>query len=221
MHIYENDGILLPSVTTVIHTIYTHPNIIRWSNWLGFKHKKYDEVLNGYARFGTEMHSCLQKFMKPDSILDEIGVSGFNIIKLNKILQTFETFCLINNVSPDNTIAVEMEMKSNTLGYAGTIDWLGSYKNELVLWDYKSSKNVNKMMFIQLGGYYGLLKENGYDINSASILIISETRVKEYKLSREELIFYYGIFIKCLDLFYAFIDAGIIPGLSELLNQNN
>ena len=221
MHIYEKDGILLPSVTTVIHTVYTSPSIINWSNWLGFKHKKYEAVLNEYATFGTDMHTCLQKFMCPSSISDSINVKGFNILRINKILSTFENFCNINNVSPTDTIQVELEMKSTMMKYAGTADWLGTYKNELILWDYKSSKNVNKTMYIQLGGYYGLLKENGYDIDSAYILLVSENGVKEYKLSKDELILYHSIFLKCLDLFYAFIDIGMIPSLSDMLNQNN
>ena len=65
MHIYEcNDGTKVPSVTTVLQ-ILGNKELLKWANYLGFKHIDYDAEMNRTANIGNKIHTCLQHIVDP------------------------------------------------------------------------------------------------------------------------------------------------------------
>lgn len=195
MHIYtDTDGNKYPSVTTIIHQILVNPiPLLKWSNIMGFKHKKYEDVMDASADFGTLMHSVMESYMTNKEIpsINDLIV----LRKVNVILDQFDKFRTGVNLKPGDTMFVEESIISKSLGYAGTIDWLGTYKNELAIIDYKTSKTARLGFFIQLSAYDKLLQtEKNIKVNKATILTLREDGVRNYDVTREELDYYYEIF---------------------------
>lgn len=194
MHIYEKDGIYLPSVTTILHSIIIDGDrLLNWSNSLGFRHIKYSEELERSANFGTAVHAALEQIMTngPDN---KISLNGFEIIKFKKVINNFMEFINQNSMTPEDTLHAELTLSSIELGYAGTCDWVGYIHGKLTLLDYKTSKKPNESMFMQLSAYMHLLRENGINIEQAGILTVGEKDVKLYMKTLSELDEYYITF---------------------------
>lgn len=194
MHIYEKDGVYLPSVTTILHSIIIDGDrLLNWSNSLGFRHIKYSEELERSANFGTAVHAALEQIMTngPDN---KISLNGFEIIKFKKVINNFMEFINQNSMTPEDTIHAELTLSSIELGYAGTCDWVGYIHGKLTLIDYKTSKKPNESMFMQLSAYMHLLRENGINIEQAGILTVGEKDVKLYMKTLSELDEYYITF---------------------------
>lgn len=194
MHIYEKDGVYLPSVTTILHSIIIDGDrLLNWSNSLGFRHIKYSEELERSANFGTAIHAALEQIMTngPDN---KISLNGFEIIKFKKVINNFMEFINQNSMTPEDTLHAELTLSSIELGYAGTCDWVGYIHGKLTLIDYKTSKKPNESMFMQLSAYMHLLRENGINIEQAGILTVGEKDVKLYMKTLTELDEYYITF---------------------------
>ena len=194
MHIYEKDGVYLPSVTTILHSIIIDGDrLLNWSNSLGFRHIKYSEELERSANFGTAVHAALEQIMTngPDN---KISLNGFEIIKFKKVINNFMEFINQNSMTPEDTLHAELTLSSIELGYAGTCDWVGYIHGKLTLLDYKTSKKPNESMFMQLSAYMHLLRENGINIEQAGILTVGEKDVKLYMKTLSELDEYYITF---------------------------
>ena len=194
MHIYEKDGVYLPSVTTILHSIIIDGDrLLNWSNSLGFRHIKYSEELERSANFGTAVHAALEQIMTngPDN---KISLNGFEIIKFKKVINNFMEFINQNSMTPEDTLHAELTLSSIELGYAGTCDWVGYIHGKLTLLDYKTSKKPNESMFMQLSAYMHLLRENGISIEQAGILTVGEKDVKLYMKTLSELDEYYITF---------------------------
>lgn len=194
MHIYEKDGVYLPSVTTILHSIIIDGDrLLNWSNSLGFRHIKYSEELERSANFGTAVHAALEQIMTngPDN---KISLNGFEIIKFKKVINNFMEFINQNSMTPEDTLHAELTLSSIELGYAGTCDWVGYIHGKLTLIDYKTSKKPNESMFMQLSAYMHLLRENGINIEQAGILTVGEKDVKLYMKTLSELDEYYITF---------------------------
>ena len=194
MHIYEKDGVYLPSVTTILHSIIIDGDrLLNWSNSLGFRHIKYSEELERSANFGTAVHAALEQIMTngPDN---KILLNGFEIIKFKKVINNFMEFINQNSMTPEDTLHAELTLSSIELGYAGTCDWVGYIHGKLTLLDYKTSKKPNESMFMQLSAYMHLLRENGINIEQAGILTVGEKDVKLYMKTLSELDEYYITF---------------------------
>ena len=194
MHIYEKDGVYLPSVTTILHSIIIDGDrLLNWSNSLGFRHIKYSEELERSANFGTAVHAALEQIMTngPDN---KISLNGFEIIKFKKVINNFMEFINQNSMTPEDTLHAELTLSSIELGYAGTCDWVGYIHGKLTLIDYKTSKKPNESMFMQLSAYMHLLRENGINIEQAGILTVGEKDAKLYMKTLSELDEYYITF---------------------------
>ena len=194
MQIYEKDGVYLPSVTTILHSIIIDGDrLLNWSNSLGFRHIKYSEELERSANFGTAVHAALEQIMTngPDN---KISLNGFEIIKFKKVINNFMEFINQNSMTPEDTLHAELTLSSIELGYAGTCDWVGYIHGKLTLLDYKTSKKPNESMFMQLSAYMHLLRENGISIEQAGILTVGEKDVKLYMKTLSELDEYYITF---------------------------
>lgn len=194
MHIYEKDGIYLPSVTTILHSVIINgDNLLTWANLLGFKHISYSNELERRANFGTAVHSALEQIMTEGKDTN-ISLNGFEIIKFKKVINNFMDYINQHNITPKDTLHAELTLSSTFLGYAGTCDWVGYINNKLTLIDYKTSKKPNDTMYMQLSAYMHLLREIGIDIEQAGILTVGENGVKPYMKTLSELDSYYETF---------------------------
>lgn len=186
MHIYEIDGKKLPSVTTIVHCL-GDDNLMRWSNSLGFRHIKYDAEMERTSSFGTLVHSHLQSIVDPDNaepLNPRNSIEGHDL----EIIKT--DFMNFISKYEYKTIFTEHTIKSVELGYAGTLDWLTYIGPYLCLMDFKTSKAPRFNMYLQLGGYYNLLKTEGYDIDYAAIITANINGCKMHPINKESLLYF-------------------------------
>lgn len=202
MHIYKDiDGKEYSSVTTIIHKVLVDPEpLLIWSNIMGFKHKKYEDLMKYSSDYGTLMHLVMEHYMKGEDIppIDDPLLA----CKINTTLDNFERFCKKEGLDKSGTLYTEKTLISQSLGYAGTIDWIGKFKDEMVIIDYKTSKVARLPFFIQLSAYDKLLQtEMAVKVDKAFILTLREDHVRSYELSREDLDKYFEIFLLMKDLY--------------------
>lgn len=185
-------GEFYPSVTTVIH-ILGSKKISRWANYLGFKHMDFDKELLKAADFGTAAHAFCRQILDPSAPNPEpYECTLEEKAKLKNVILSFMQFQEIHHIK---AIVTEYEMVSDELKVGGTCDVYGSfeYKGQLYedcIIDFKTAKRVQEIMWLQLGAYYLLLKEKGYNPKYGVILrlrpeaslptIIEEDKLIEY-----------------------------------------
>lgn len=202
MHIYTQDGHDYPSVTTVLKLISTNDELLKWANFMGFRHKDITKIQEETAEFGTMVHSNIQGIVDPtftDIIKPKDGIEDY---RLKKVLRNFNSY--FKDIAY-NTIFSEKTIISPKLGYAGTLDWMAEFNNGVALLDFKTSKKVRKHMLIQLGGYFNLIRDQFPEladkIKYAGIIIINETECNIYPIPLDKLEIYGRIFDILFDVY--------------------
>ena len=101
-----------------------------------------------------------------------------------------------------NTILNEKKLVGEE--YGGTLDWYGEIDGKLTILDFKTSKDFNASMFLQLSAYTHLIEEySSYKVEQVAILILNYKNPKfKFKiLSKEEIEPYFGVFNDLQKLF--------------------
>ena len=216
MHIYTKNNKLYPSVTTVVgyfKPLETFESLMKWSNFLGFKHKDYIKERDNKAAFGTAVHETVAGLLTntpvDKSVSDSLTINY--LADYADAIKYFERFMMVEMIHPIDTIFSEETIVSEKLGYAGTIDWLGTYKNKTFLFDFKTSSSMHETMKLQLSAYRKLLKEErDITIDGAAIVFISKKGVTLQEVSLDELDKVYKKFEVMLQLFELYRDDLII-----------
>lgn len=216
MHIYTKNDKLYPSVTTVVgyfKPLETFESLMKWSNFLGFKHKDYIKERDNKAAFGTAVHETVAGLLTntpvDKSVSDSLTINY--LADYADAIKYFERFMMVEMIHPIDTIFSEETIVSEKLGYAGTIDWLGTYKNKTFLFDFKTSSSMHETMKLQLSAYRKLLKEEkDITIDGAAIVFISKKGVTLQEVSLDELDKVYKKFEIMLQLFELYRDDLVI-----------
>lgn len=215
MHIYEKDGVEYPSVTTVLSIVSKDDTLMKWANHMGFKHKDIEKIKEETTAFGTLVHANLQGIV--DSSFTDIPKCKDNIeqYQIDKIKRNFNEYFM---KIPYTTIATERTIISEELGYAGTLDWQADISGYHFLNDFKTAKKLHETMFLQLGGYYNLLKSIGEDIDYGSIIIINEMGCCMHPITKDQLSYYGEVFNSLLKFYKEFTSTQIIAPDYDILN---
>ncbi len=190
-------GEFYPSVTTVIH-ILGSKKISRWANYLGFKHMDFDKELLRTANFGTAAHAFCRQILDPSAPNPEpYECTLEEKAKLKNVILSFMQFQKLHNLK---AIVTEYEMVSDELKVGGTCDIYGSfdYKDKHYddcIIDLKTAKQVQEIMWLQLGAYYYLLKEKGFTPKYGCILRIHPEASLPTIIDEDTLIKYCNAFI--------------------------
>lgn len=207
MHFYKKGKNIYPSVTTIVGYFKDKPSVDSlqgWANFLGFNHKSHKKELERKAKFGTLVHALIANKLASNPIDSTVydGLTQQDISDARSILEAFEQFQISHNLDSSNTIFSEQTFVSEELEYAGTIDWLGTYKNRTFLIDFKTSSALHDSMKMQLAAYRKLLKiEAKIDINAAAILIVNKNGIIEHDIDLNELDIMYERFEAMYNLF--------------------
>ena len=215
MHIYEcPDGKKVPSVTTILQ-ILGSKEIIYWANRLGFRHIDYEAEMNTLADAGTKMHAMVQKIVDPNCAATVSFKDQFEKERYDLLAMRFSN--MIKDYSY-NTVFTEKTFVSSKLGYGGTVDWFAEMSGFNMLNDFKSSKKVYMKHLLQLGGYYNLMTENGYDIHGGSIILVNDRLSSLYPVSRESLIKLGDVF-NAITYVYSNVSDVMVPYDNDLLTK--
>ena len=184
LHIYKcADGKKVNSVTYYLKVLGSE-SIVKWSNYLGFNHRKYEDELEYAADVGSQVHESLHAYLdksyKPHTIISDSFAEEMSEMAIMNLKSLFRDI-------PYETIYTEKEFASSKLGYGGTIDWYVKIGSRKFLGDFKTSKRVYNKHLLQLGGYYNLMKEAGEEPDGAFILRLKGLDRKIFFVSVDQL----------------------------------
>ena len=185
----ESDGELVKLVSiTSVTSHYKKEFFQKWRNKVGAE--EADRITKRATSRGTDMHTLTEYYLNNDELPEvKVPISKilFNTAKpaLNKI---------------DNILAQEASMYSLKLGIAGTVDCIAEYDGELAIIDFKTSKSVKPVewiegYFVQASAYACMLYELT-GIKAKKLVIIMACEDGDLKVYEERDVFKW---VKLLD----------------------
>lgn len=148
-HIYTLDGVVIPSVTTIMRPLSQ-------SLYRGVD----ESVLNKAAARGTAVHNAIENYTL-------FGLSDIEPM-YKGYLDAYVSWCKDYSPQP---IATECKVYHKILRYAGTSDLLAIIDGKRILVDYKTSATVNKMLTgIQVEAYSKAYESHDFPIDGKAIL---------------------------------------------------
>lgn len=165
-----------PSITTILGKTANQQWLINWRNKVG------EEEANRISKYATDrgelVHSYLERYWNGEDVMPEVESdnSYLDVSGMTKRL------IKATNKNITNIFAQEIPVWNKELGYAGRVDAVGEWRNELAIIDYKTSKKRKyisgiKDYFLQVAAYAeatNLLY--GTNINKLVILVTVENQ---------------------------------------------
>lgn len=189
----------VPSATTILK-ILNKPSIVKWANFLGYKKLNVGEVLEDYSSKGTYVHSIINSIFNHKKVKFEKG-RGYTKDIIFRCLDNFFKWTNNNIVT---AIFTERPFISDDLMIGGTLDFYGTVNGLNTLVDFKTSKKIRYVMFIQLAIYTILLEEYHYKVDQVGIVLVNEYKGGNKFISREELNPYIDIALTLIKLFHMY-----------------
>ena len=148
-HIYRLNGVVLPSVSTIIEPL------------TAIKYQGINSnTLDNAARKGTAIHNSIENFIK----------FGFEDVA-PEYRTFFDAFLEWWNDKQPIVIASELRIYHKLLRYGGTLDLLAIIDDKVTLVDYKTTYEVSDMTCgVQLEGYAQALLSHGIKVEEKQIL---------------------------------------------------
>ncbi len=148
-HVYKLEGIELPSVTTLMEPLSS---------------KVYGpidpNILSAAAAKGTAVHNAIENYL-------EFGIEDIP----QEHAGYFDAFKQWEEKYKPEVVATEAKVYHKQLRYAGTCDLICNINGVLTLIDYKTSYQVNMMLYmVQLEGYARAWESHGVPIADRAIL---------------------------------------------------
>lgn len=143
-HTYRIDGVVIPSVTTVLKPLYNFDGIPR-------------EVLNAKAALGTAIHRACELLDNDD--LDEESDAGRAALEpMAGYLAGYKRFLSDKKAK---VIANEQRLCHPVHRYAGTIDRCYAFEGHLWDVDLKSTVSMSPIVGLQTAAYTEMFRANG------------------------------------------------------------
>ena len=214
MHTYiTKEGKEVPSVTTILKILGAE-EIIRWANYLGYKHISYESEMERTSTKGTIIHQLARNVVDPKSAVPIQLGSEADFMFYSAIQNRFQSF--ISQFTYE-TFFTETGFVSSKLGYGGTVDWYCKIADIPILVDFKSSKQVRLKHLLQLGGYYNLMRDGNYTIHGGAIITVNERGCTIYPIKEDTLIELGANFNKLADVYFTLNGGKYMPEKSDEL----
>ena len=148
---YESNlypGKYYPSVTTILDAYYKGYGFYEWLKQVGFN---ADEILKKAGEQGTHVHELIDKYLigMPVKWLSETNNMLYTLDEWTMFMKFIEFWAKFN---PERLVN-EFSIVSDTLGFGGTIDFVGKINNEIWLIDWKTSNAIHKTHELQIAAY--------------------------------------------------------------------
>jgi hypothetical protein len=171
------DGGFVPSVTTILEC---YPKGAAYYNWLKENGKDADEIRDEAGRRGSVVHKLTEDYDAGKEV-NLINPSGSIDYKLNEWAM-FERYVDFRRRFDLKVEAIELNIISDKLGFAGTIDRVCYLNGEKYLIDIKTSNAIYPSYWLQLAAYRALLMEVGVNVDKVAILWLNaKTRTEGKK----------------------------------------
>lgn len=162
---YTFNGSPVPRVTEILGFIDTE-GLLGWANYMGFKHRRYQDIMDEAANIGTIAHGNIEKYLSGRT--EEIDYSS---IPFQAFLKWWQ------KLNEHNSVTVMGQEESLVCQYfGGTYDMLLNINGLVYLIDFKTSNHVGYKYFMQLAAYrYMLYHMKNINIDGCLILQLSKT----------------------------------------------
>lgn len=140
-----------PSSTTILGVYPKGYGFNEYLKKLGFN---ADDELRKAGEQGTKIHDAIDRYLHGEELLwvSETGNANYTVEEW-KMINRFVEF---ENTYKPETLAQELSLLDEDLGYGGTIDRVCLINGEVWLIDYKSSNYIHKGHELQLASYIAL-----------------------------------------------------------------
>jgi hypothetical protein len=172
-----DDGGFVPSVTTILEC---YPKGAAYYNWLKENGKDSDEIRDEAGRRGSVVHKLTEDYDTGEEV-QLVNKNGSIDYKLNEWAM-FERYVEFRKRFQFVTERIELNIISQDLGYAGTIDRVINMNGERILLDIKTSNAIYPSYWLQLAAYRALLYIAGIEVDKVAILWLNaKTRTEGKK----------------------------------------
>jgi hypothetical protein len=172
-----DDGGFVPSVTTILEC---YPKGAAYYNWLKENGKDSDEIRDEAGRRGSVVHKLTEDYDTGEEV-QLVNKNGSIDYKLNEWAM-FERYVEFRKRFQFVTDCIELNIISQDLGYAGTIDRVINMNGERILLDIKTSNAIYPSYWLQLAAYRALLYSAGIEVDKVAILWLNaKTRTEGKK----------------------------------------
>ncbi|HRA18803.1 MAG TPA: hypothetical protein PLZ24_16840 [Flavobacteriales bacterium] len=150
------EDLYVPSVTTILEA---YPKGAAYYDWLKKHGEDSDEIRDEAGRRGSVVHNLTEVYDYGSEInlMDENGGPKYKLSEW----AMFERYVDFRDRFPANIHAIELNMVSAKLGYAGTLDRVMTIGDTTYLVDIKTSGAIYDTYWMQQAAYLNLLTETG------------------------------------------------------------
>lgn len=159
------DGVWYPSVTTIIASKprpYLDTWRAKWGVWA-------DRKTRAAGSIGTDFHNCVELWLDGKEFAPKYA-------RVHGMMRSFMGWATDVNGEIHQT---ELKVVSRAFGYSGTLDAVGTFEGEPMLFDYKSSGKIYPDRGLQLVGYAQAYQEEfGVRLAKGMIVDVDKKRPK-------------------------------------------
>jgi hypothetical protein len=160
-HRYKLEGGFLPSVTGILE-FFPKPALLRW-----YKSLTPEQIAEQETKgkgIGTDVHNAFERVIKGEKVSIETEYP----IEVQTALKSALEWLKSNKIE---VIATELPVGSKEYLYCGKIDCIAKLNNDIVLFDWKTSKGFFVDMKLQVLAYQQAFKET-YGIEVDKCIIV-------------------------------------------------
>jgi hypothetical protein len=171
------DGGYVPSVT---HILECYPKGAAYYNWLKENGKDADEIRDEAGRRGSIVHKLTEDYDagKEVRLVNDNGSIDYKLTEW----AMFERYVEFRSRFDLKVEAIELNIISKELGFAGTIDRVCYLNGEKYIIDIKTSNAIYPSYWLQLAAYRALLLHVGVKVDNVAILWLNaKTRTEGKK----------------------------------------
>lgn len=177
--VWEGDKFLghFPSITTYLQAYPTSEQLVAWMAKEGYHESR--EMRDEAGRRGTRIHLAIQDLLE-GQVLQE---ANFTLEEWRKIF----TFTEWHKVYKPEILAMELPIFSKKGKYAGRLDCIAKIDGQIVLIDWKSSRNLHNSFFLQIAAYGNAIEEmSDIKIDAAAVLQLGASNKNGYRFEVDE-----------------------------------
>jgi hypothetical protein len=162
---YNTENGFVPSVTTILEA---YPKDASYFKWLKDVGSDADTIRDEAGRKGSIVHELTEQYDSgiECSFISEQGFPKYKMLEWSM----FERYVDFIQTHKPTIESMELNMVSEKLGYAGTLDRVINLNGKSMLLDIKTSNSIYQSYWLQLAAYNELLKTIDIKVDSVGIL---------------------------------------------------
>jgi len=195
----RKDNTIVPGDTTIVGQLGWNKRIlINWANRIGLEGIECGKYVDDKADIGTLAHAMITDRLSGQAT-DTDEYSKNQIAQAMSSVQSFDDWEKEKKIK---VIFVERPLVSERYGFGGTLDIYARINDLFELIDLKTGSGIYPEMFIQVAGYWQLLKESDCPVNRVRILNIPRAESETFQERIvDHLDLYWNIFLNLLEIY--------------------